>query len=56
MFASRSILTQLFLVVLLLSVAYSSADEKKYVVPVEGSPACGPPDAAITIIEFLDYQ
>jgi len=43
-------------VVLLLTVAHSRADEKRYVVPIEDSPACGPKNAAITIIEFLDYQ
>jgi protein-disulfide isomerase len=32
------------------------ADEKRYVVPIEDSPALGPADAPVTIIEFLDFQ
>ncbi len=42
--------------VLLLVFSYAYADEKRYVVPLDDSPSCGPPNAAVTIIEFLDYQ
>ncbi len=42
--------------VLLCILSYSYADEKRYVVPLEDSPSCGPQKAAVTIIEFLDYQ
>ncbi len=42
------------LVVLLAVLAY--AEEKRYNVPIEDSPVLGPPDAPVTIIEFLDFQ
>jgi protein-disulfide isomerase len=32
------------------------ADEKRFTVPLGDSPALGPPDAPVTIIEFLDFQ
>lgn len=32
------------------------AEEKRYVVPLDDSPSCGPKNAAVTIVEFLDYQ
>lgn len=35
---------------------YSFADEKRYNVPILDSPASGPANAPVTIIEFLDYQ
>jgi hypothetical protein len=41
---------------LLFTFSYSYADEKRYVVPLDDSPVCGPATAAVTIIEFLDYQ
>jgi len=34
----------------------SYAEEKRYSVPLEGSPVYGPAKAAVTMIEFLDYQ
>lgn len=46
----------LVLVVLLLAASLSSAQEKRYTVPIEDSPILGPADAPITMIEFLDYQ
>ncbi len=45
-------LTAFFICVL----SYSYADEKRYVVPLGDSPSCGPQNAPVTIIEFLDYQ
>ncbi len=36
--------------------SYSYADERRYEVPIEDSPALGPANAPVTIIEFLDYQ
>jgi hypothetical protein len=39
----------------LLAVAVS-AEEKRYPVPLGDSPALGPPDAPVTIAEFLDFQ
>lgn len=32
------------------------AGVKRYEIPLEGSPSTGPEDAAVTIVEFLDYQ
>jgi protein-disulfide isomerase len=32
------------------------AEEKRYTVPVGDSPSYGPPDAPVTIIEFIDFQ
>jgi len=32
------------------------ADEKRFSVPIGDSPAQGPADAQVTIIEFLDFQ
>ena len=32
------------------------AEERLYSVPVGDSPTLGPPDASVTIVEFLDFQ
>jgi hypothetical protein len=32
------------------------ADEKRFSVPLDDSPALGPPGAPVTIVEFLDFQ
>ncbi len=32
------------------------ADEKRFTVPIGDSPALGPPNAPVTIVEFLDFQ
>jgi hypothetical protein len=48
---------KLFLLVFLVfALSGSYADEKRYIVPLEDSPAYGPSDAPVTIIEFLDFQ
>jgi hypothetical protein len=50
------VLTALCLCLFSLSVSLSFADEKRYAVPIDNSPAYGPADAPVTIFEFLDYQ
>jgi hypothetical protein len=45
----------LFLSVLLLF-GIAHADEKRTEVPIGDSPAMGPADAPVTIIEFIDFQ
>jgi hypothetical protein len=45
-----------FLILLLCLAGYSQAVEKRYSVPIGDSPAMGPADAPVTIIEFLDFQ
>jgi len=34
----------------------AGADNARYVVPAGNSPAIGPANAPVTIVEFLDYQ
>jgi len=41
---------------LLLILSSAHAEEKRYTVPLGDSPATGPADAPVTIIEFLDFQ
>jgi hypothetical protein len=40
----------------ILLVATASAEIKRYNVSLEGSPSAGSQNAAVTIIEFIDYQ
>ncbi len=47
---------KLFLVIVLVFASYSYGADKHYDIPLEGSPSIGPVDAALTIVEFLDYQ
>jgi hypothetical protein len=47
---------KLIIFFILFIVPYSFADEKRYNVPILDSPASGPANAPVTIIEFLDYQ
>jgi len=35
---------------------HAAAEEPRFEVPVLDSPARGPADAPVTIVEFLDYQ
>ena len=44
------------IVLLFLLAGHAAADEKRYSVPIGDSPAMGPADAPVTIIEFLDFQ
>jgi len=39
-----------------LFVGAASAAEKRFEVPVEGSPSVGPQNAKVTIVQFTDYQ
>ena len=41
---------------LLLFISQSSAEEKRYQVPIEDSPFYGSSEAPVTMIEFIDYQ
>ena len=43
------------MIVTLISVSVF-ADEKRFSVPIGDSPATGPANAPVTIIEFLDFQ
>jgi hypothetical protein len=45
----------LFLIALLVGTS-AFAEIKRYDVPLQGSPSCGPENAPVTIVEFLDYQ
>ena len=31
-------------------------EEKRYQIPLENSPSIGPPEAPVTVFEFLDFQ
>jgi len=46
----------LLLALLALLAAAPAAAETRYNVPVGDSPAIGPANAPVTIVEFLDYQ
>ena len=44
------------LICLLNSIQCFAAEEKRYDVPLDVSLRHGPPDAPVTLIEFLDFQ
>ncbi|HSA78730.1 MAG TPA: hypothetical protein VLG72_07725 [Nitrospirota bacterium] len=48
----RSMLVMVFV----LLAFFASAEEKRYQVPLGDSPTFGPPDAPVTLVEFLDFQ
>jgi hypothetical protein len=48
---------QLFMVLsILLWGGIASAEEKRFTIPLGDSPATGPENAPITLVEFLDFQ
>jgi hypothetical protein len=47
---------QVLFAIVLLYPAISYGAEKRYDIPIEGSPSMGPENATVTIVEFLDYQ
>jgi len=46
----------LFIILLLLLSSVGRGEEKRFDVPLGDSPSLGPPDAPVTIIEFIDFQ
>jgi hypothetical protein len=45
-----------FVLLSILFAVHAFADEKRFSVPLGDSPATGPENAPVTIIEFLDFQ
>ncbi len=45
-----------FIVLLVQLACLASAQEKRFTVPLGSSPALGPADAPVTIVEFVDFQ
>ncbi len=43
-------------VLLLIAACDANAQEKRFTVPLDGSPSLGPSDAPVTVIEFIDFQ
>jgi hypothetical protein len=36
--------------------SFAAAADKRYEIPLADSPALGPADARVTIVEFIDFQ
>jgi hypothetical protein len=47
--------TALFIAMVLIA-SFAFSNEKRFPVPLDDSPALGPPNAPVTIVEFLDFQ
>jgi hypothetical protein len=50
------IISAVFLAVALAFISPAVATEKRYEIPLGGSPALGPADARVTIVEFINFQ
>jgi hypothetical protein len=50
------IISAAFLAVALTLISPAVAAEKRYDIPLADSPAFGPADAAVTIVEFINFQ
>jgi hypothetical protein len=46
----------LLLIIFILLPVLAPSEEKRYDIPIGGSPQMGPANAPVTIIEFLDFQ
>ena len=50
------IISAAFLAVALTFISPAAAAERRYEIPLADSPALGPADARITIVEFINFQ
>jgi len=46
----------IFVLIALVITSAALAEEKRFSVPLGDSPTMGPADAAVTIVEFIDFQ
>jgi hypothetical protein len=46
----------IFVMIVLVIAASALAEEKRFTVPLDNSPAMGPENAPVTIVEFIDFQ
>ncbi len=46
----------LLVIILILLPVSAPSEEKRYAIPIGGSPSMGPENAPVTIIEFIDFQ
>ena len=53
---NRLIVPASMAVVFLMAAIAFAASETRHKIPLDGSPAIGPPDAPLALVEFIDYQ